>query len=134
MRFSLQPNGHQPDPHPKASTDQVGHDNPLFVYIRIPGDLDPQDRWERFADPLQQALEKDDLGTVTGGGSQFSEPDEDGNDFVEFCGIDVDLYDAVKGLALLRGELVRLHVPPGTMLLYQLDGHEREEPVYRMES
>jgi len=74
------------------------------------------------------------LGTVTGGGSQFSEPDEDGNDFVEFCGIDVDLYDAVKGLALLRGELVRLHVPPGTMLLYQLDGHEWEEPVYRMES
>jgi len=134
MRFSLEPNGHQPDPDPNASTDQVGHDNPLFVYIRIPGDLDPQDRWERFADPLQQALEKDDLGTVTGGGSQFSEPDEDGNDFVEFCGIDVDLYDAVKGLALLRGELVRLHVPPGTMLLYQLDGHEWEEPVYRMES
>jgi hypothetical protein len=97
MRFSLEPNGH-PDPDRNASTDQIGHDNPLFVYIRIPGDLDPQDRWERFADPLQQALEKDDLGAVTGGGSQFSEPDEDGNDFVEFCGIDVDLYDAAKGL------------------------------------
>lgn len=134
MRFPLEPNGHQPDPDPSASTDQESHDNPLFVYIRIPGDLDPQDRWERFADPLQQALEKDDVGTVTGGGTQFSEPDEDGNDFVEFCGIDVDLYDIVKGLALLRRELLRLRVPPGTALLYGLDGQEWEEPVYRMES
>lgn len=84
--------------------------------------------------PLQQALEKDDVGTVTGGGTQFSEPDEDGNDFVEFCGIDVDLYDAVKGLPLLRRELVRLRAPSGTTLLYELDGQEWEEPVYRMES
>ena len=134
MRFPLEPNGHQPDPDPKASTGQVSHDNPLFVYIRMPGDLDPQDRWERFADPLQQALEKDDVGTVTGGGTQFSEPDEDGNDFVEFCGIDVDLYDAAKGLPLLRRELVRLRVPSGTTLLYELGGQEWEEPVYRMES
>jgi hypothetical protein len=134
MRFSLESNGHQPDPDPNASTGQINHDNPLFVYIRIPGDLDPQDRWERFADPLQQALEKDDLGAVTGGGTQFSEPDEDGNDFVEFCGIDIDLYDVVKGLPLLRRELVRLQAPPGTALLYELDGHQWEEPVYRMDS
>jgi hypothetical protein len=134
MRFSLESNGHQPDPDPKASTGQINHDNPLFVYIRIPGDLDPQDRWERFADPLQQALEKDDLGAVTGGGTQFSEPDEDGNDFVEFCGIDIDLYDVVKGLPLLCRELVRLQAPPGTALLYELDGHQWEEPVYRMDS
>ena len=134
MRFPMEPNGHQPGPNPNSSTAQVSHDNPLFVYIRIPGDIDPQDRWERFADPLQQALEKDDVGTVTGGGTQFSEPDEDGNDFVEFCGIDVDLYDAPKGLPLLRRELVRLQAPPGTALLYRLDGQEWEEPVYRMES
>jgi len=134
MRRHQEPNGHPPERDPSASTDQVSHDNPLFVYIRIPGDLDPQDRWERFADPLQQALEKDDLGMITGGGTQFSEPDEDGNDFVEFCGIDVDLYDAAKGLALLRRELPRLHAPAGTTLLYELDGQEWEEPVYRMES
>jgi hypothetical protein len=134
MRFPLETNGHQPDPDPDASTRQVSHENPLFVYIRIPGDIDPEDRWEKFADPLQQALEKDDLGDVTGGGTQFSEPDENGEDFVEFCGIDVDLYDAVKGLPLLRRELARLQVPTGTALLYELDGHKWEEPVYRMES
>ena len=56
----------------------VNKDNPLFVYIKIPGDLDPFERWEQFEKPLQKALEKDGLGEVTGGGSQFSEPDEDG--------------------------------------------------------
>jgi hypothetical protein len=74
------------------------------------------------------------LGTVTGGGTQFSEPDEDGNDFAEFCGIDVDLYDAAKGLPLLRRELLRLQVPPGTALLYKLGGQEWEEPVYQTNS
>ena len=134
MRFSEEPNGSRPGPDPSPSTDQIKPDNPLFVYIRMPGDLDPQDRWERFADPLQQALEKDDLGIVTGGGTQFSEPDQEGNDYVEFCGIDVDLYDVARGLALLRRELVRLQAPAGTMLLYKLNGHEWEEPVYRTES
>jgi len=134
MRITQKSNGHQPLPDPNAPTDQVSHENPLFVYIRIPGDIDPEDRWGKFADPLQQALEKDDLGEVTGGGTQFSEPDENGEDFVEFCGIDVDLYDIVNGLALLRRELVRLQVPPGTALLYELEGQEWEEPVYRMES
>jgi len=104
------------------------------VYIRIPRDLDPQDRWDRFADPLHRALEKDTLGIVTGGGTQFSEPDQEGNDYVEFCGIDVDLYDSARGLAVLRRELVRLQAPAGTVLLYKLEGHEWEESVYRAES
>jgi hypothetical protein len=134
MRLSQKSNGHLPGPDSNTPADQVSNESPLFVYVRIPGDLDPQDRWERFANPLQQALENDNLGAVTGGGSQFSEPDEDGNDFVEFCGIDVDLYDVVKGLPLLRRELVRLRVPQGTMLLYELDGQGWEELVYRMES
>ena len=134
MHISQKSNGHQPAPDSNPRTEPASHENPLFVYIRIPGDIDPEDRWEKFADPLQQALEKDDLGNVTGGGTQFSEPDENGEDFVEFCGIDVDLYDAVKGLPLLRRELLRLQVPAGTVLLYELDGHEWEEPVYRMES
>ncbi|HEX3093436.1 MAG TPA: hypothetical protein VHW72_12475 [Candidatus Angelobacter sp.] len=134
MRISQKSNGHQSSPDSNRRAEPVSHENPLFVYIRIPGDIDPEDRWEKFADPLQQALEKEDLGDVTGGGTQFSEPDENGEDFVEFCGIDVDLYDAVKGLALLRRELILLQVPPGTALLYKLGGQDWEEPVYRMDS
>jgi hypothetical protein len=110
----------------------VNEGNPLFVYIKIPGDLDPFERWEQFEKPLQKALEKDGLGEVTGGGSQFSEPDEDGLESVEFCGIDIDLYDAWKGLALLHRELIRLQIREGTTLLYVLDGRGREEPIYHL--
>jgi hypothetical protein len=134
MRYAQEPNGHHSDLDSSTTKGRVSHDNPLFVYIRMPGDIDPEDRWNKFADPLQEALGKEGLGDVTGGGSQFSAPDEDGGDFVEFCGIDVDLYDVVNGLALLRRELIRLKAPQDTSLLYELEGREWEEPVYRRES
>jgi len=73
------------------------------------------------------------LGEVTGGGS-LSVPDEDGDYEDEFSGIDVHLYDAIKGPPLLRGELVRLQAPSGTVLLYEIDGKEWEEPVYSMKN
>ena len=119
------------DPESITRMNEVSETNPLFVYIKIPGNLGPMDRGDLFEDPLQEALDKEHLGEITGGGSQLS--DESGNS-IEFCGIDVDLYDAVNGLALLRRELARLQVPQGTMLLYELDGREWEEPVYRRES
>jgi hypothetical protein len=115
----------------KVTPTSVNRDNPLFVYIKLPVDLDPFERCERFADPLQDALETADLGVITGGGSQFSEPDSEGEESVEFCGIDVHLYDVKRGLALLRRELLRLEVPPGTTLLYEVDGQEYEEPIVR---
>jgi hypothetical protein len=122
------------DPDSTTRANQVTGDNPLFVYIKIPGDIGPIDRGERFEDPLQAALDKESLGEITGGGSQLSDLDEKGHRSIEFCGIDVDLYDPVKGLALLRRELVRLQAPPGTLLLYELEGHEWQEPVHRAES
>ena len=113
---------------------KVSESNPLFVYVKLPVDLDPDDRTELFADPLQDALEKEGLGTVTGGGSMLSPPDEDGERETEFCGIDVDLYNLEQGFALLRRELIRLQAPQGTTLLYRLGDREWEEPLYRMES
>jgi len=121
--------GLDPDSHTRAEL--VSPNDPLFVYIKIPGDFGPMDRGKRFEDPLQEALEREQLGTITGGGSQLSVPDEHGRSSFEFCGIDVDLCDAGKGLSLLRRELARLQAPSGTMLLYELDGKEWKEPVYR---
>ena len=46
-----------------------------------------------------------------------------------FCGIDVDLRDRGKGLPLLRQTLVKLHVPKGTVLQYEANGREFEQPV-----
>lgn len=119
------------DPDSVTRADQVSKDNPLFVYIKIPADIQPLDRGNLFEDPLQAALEKEGLGTITGGGSQLA--DESSNK-IDFCGIDVDLYDAAGGLQMLRRELVRLNAPTGTLLIYELNGHEWEEPVHRPEN
>jgi hypothetical protein len=35
-----------------------------------------------------------------------------------------------KGIAVLRSELVRLQAPLGTVLIYELNGQEFEDPVY----
>jgi hypothetical protein len=122
------------DPVSKTRIDQISRDNPLFVYIKIPGNLGPMDRGEKYEDPLNAALDKEKLGETTGGGSLLGQGSESGNLSIQFCGIDVDLYDAARGLALLRRELVRLRAPEGTMLIYELDGQAWEEPVYRKES
>lgn len=118
------------DPDATTNEKDVSEANPLFVYVRIPADLEPLERGERFEDPLQEVLEKNKLGTITGGGSQLSEPDDEGRRTVEFCGIDVDLYAPLEGLTLLRRELIRLSAPEGTTLLYELNGREWEEPIY----
>jgi hypothetical protein len=107
----------------------VNEENPMFVYVKMPVDLDPTDRDERFAEPLQEALERENLGAVTGGGSMEPDPDELGEEYV-FSGIDVNIFHAGKGLVLLRNELIRLNAPPGTSLLYELNGQELEEPIY----
>lgn len=118
------------DTHSATPESAVNEANPLFVYIKLPVDLQPLERGELFEDPLQEALEREKAGAVTGGGSLLSDLDENGQRHIKFCGIDVDLYEPAKGLALLRSELRRLEAPPGTMLLYELNGHEWEEPIY----
>jgi hypothetical protein len=113
-----------------ASKAEISKDNPLFVYVRMPVDLDPMDRHELFAEPLHEALEKENLGAVTGGGTMFVPVDDNDDEEVQFSGIDVDLYDRERGFALLHRELIRLQSPQGTSLLYELNGREWEEPIY----
>ncbi|HYX52908.1 MAG TPA: hypothetical protein VE783_05610 [Candidatus Limnocylindrales bacterium] len=110
-----------------TSLSSINKDNPLFVFVIMPGDIDVEDRWNNFQDPLDEALTKADLGCVTGGGSADGGED----DLAEpFSGVDVDLYDAAKGIEFLRQELVRLKAPPGTIMTYELEGREWEDPVY----
>jgi hypothetical protein len=91
----------------------------FFLYVRIPGDIQPIDRGERFEDPLQAALDKEDLGEVTGGGSQMGEGKS-----VEFCGLDVEVTDRDRGLRLIREVMRRLGAPRGTVI-------EEYLPVFR---
>ena len=103
---------------------EISKDKPLFVYVRMPVDLDPDDRHRLFAEPLHEVLEKENLGAVTGGGTMFVPLDKDDDEEVQFSGIDVDLYELERGIELLRRELIRLQAPRNTSLLYELDGRE----------
>lgn len=90
-----------------------------FFYVRIPGNIQPIERGERFEDPLQAALVAANLGEVTGGGSQMGE-----GKTVEFCGLDVEVTDRNKGLQIIRAVLRRLGAPAGTVI-------EEYLPIYR---
>ena len=115
------------DPDSVTVKDQVSEENPLFVYVKIPGNIGPMERGKLFEDPLQSALSREHLGEVTGGGSQLADED---TSTILFCGLDIDVYDVERGIALLRRELIRLKAPMDTFLFYELNGQEFEDPLY----
>jgi hypothetical protein len=116
-------NGKQPELDGRQETllgfaEQAQDDGNCFFYVRIPGDIQPIERGERFEDPLQAALEAEDLGEVTGGGPQMGEGKS-----VAFCGLDVVVRDRERGLALIRSVMRRLGAPADTVI-------EEYLPVY----
>ena len=82
-----------------------------FFYVRIPGDIQPLERAERFEDPLESALEESGLGSVTGGGSQLGE-----GTTVEYCGLDVVVSDREQALALIRKVMQSVRCPPDAVI------------------
>lgn len=112
-------------PAPQASDggDNDGAFDPeRFIYLKVPGNIQPIERGERFEDPLQAMLEETGLGGVSGGGSSLSDADAEGRRVVEFCGIDIDVDDRDAALRRLRAFLPELSIPPGTELHYTRDG------------
>jgi hypothetical protein len=89
-----------------------------FIYVMIPGDIQPLVRGERFEDPIADMLQAGALGSVSGGGSQLDEPYPDGRPRVAFCGIDIDVADRDRALGPLRAKLITLDVPDGTEIHY----------------
>ena len=95
----------------------------FFFYIRIPENVQPIERGERYEDPLQAALDAEDLGKITGGGSQMG----DGTS-IDFCGIDVEVYERERGLALIRSVMRSLGASPHTIIEEYLPTY-REHPL-----
>ncbi len=83
----------------------------FFFYIRIPEPLYPEERVEKYEEPLAEVLRAARLGKVAGGGQQLGE----GKSIV-YCGVDVELRERVRGLAVLRDVLARLGAPASTVL------------------
>jgi hypothetical protein len=93
-------------------------DPQLFLYVKIPGDVQPLVRGERFEDPLASALQEANLGDVSGGGSQLADPYPDGRPRVEFCGMDIEVSDRDRARALVMRKLIDLQAPRGTEIHY----------------
>lgn len=101
-----------------------GMDPETFLYVKLPGDIQPLERGERFEDPLADALIEAQLGDVTGGGSSMDEPDDDGRPRVEFCGIDVDTAAPEAARRLIREKLLELGAPSGTEIHFTSGGRQ----------
>lgn len=101
---------------------------PVFAYARLNAKIMPVDRGERFEDPLQEALEKNGYGAVSGGGT-MQKPDGE----IEYCGLDVDLTDLKKGVPFVCDFLAKCGAPKGSVLEFEEGGVERKTPFGRLE-
>jgi hypothetical protein len=114
----------------EAEEDDSAFDPERFVYLKIPGDIQPMDRGEWFEDRIEPALAQAGLGTVSGGGSSLSDSRADGSRVIEYCGVDIDVTELEPALVLLRTLLPQLPITPGTELQYTRGGDMLRD-IYR---
>lgn len=108
--FGVCDDGGQPSLLPETS----------FVYVRMPGDVQPVERHHLFEDPIEHQLKINNLGYVSGGGTLQSAPDEDGCCTIELTGIDIEAKDLDAVRALLRDLLPGLGAPIGTQIEFTI--------------
>lgn len=104
----------------------VRDDRPTrFVYVALPQPLEPDEREERFARPLDVELRLTDAGFVSGGGTLIDLSGEEGDDEeprIIHVGIDVDAYDLDRARGVLHEHLPPLGCAPGTRIEYEDGG------------
>ena len=91
-------------------------DDVEYMMVVLPGDLDPFARHYRFSVHIDAELRLTGLGCSVGGGTLYSEEDEDGESEIMFCICDVDATDVDGARALLRWHLPELGCPEGTLI------------------
>jgi hypothetical protein len=96
---------------------------PISAYAQLNARIMPLDRGERYEDPLGEALAENGFGQVTGGGTMQSKEGE-----IEYCGIDLDLFDVPQGVPFVCEFLARCGAPRGSKLQYEDEGRKVEVP------
>jgi hypothetical protein len=96
---------------------------PILAYAQLNARIMPLDRGERFEDPLIEALAENGYAQVSGGGTMQSKDGE-----IEYCGIDIDLFDVPKGVPFVCQFLEQLGAPKGSKLQYEWKGKKIEAP------
>lgn len=104
-----------------SRNEQVEAEPTELIYIMLPEPLEPVERSEKYADPLDAELRLTGLGYVSGGGSSLSDELPDGTREIESCGIDVDTMHVDDARALLRDHLPELGCRKGTTLQFRKD-------------
>jgi hypothetical protein len=93
----------------------------ISAYAQLNARILPLDRGERYEDPLGEALAGNGFGEVTGGGTMQSKEGE-----IEFCGIDIELFDVPKGVPFICDFLTQRGAPRGSQLQYESEGEKIE--------
>lgn len=97
--------------------------DPISAYVQLNIRIMPLDRGELFEDPLGEALEENEFGEVTGGGTMQTSEGE-----IDYCGIDLDLVDPKESIPFVCNFLTERGAPRGSKLTYEWEGDQREVP------
>ena len=100
-------------------------DGPIPVHVRLPDPLSPAARTVKYSDPLDEALRREKLGRVTGGGTQLTRDRR-----IVSVELDLELVDVEQGVPFVRHALRRLGAPPGSMVEFERFGLAVELPVH----
>jgi len=115
-----------------ASTDgaSAGEDapaqatDPVFVSVHIPEALDPEMREAKYGDPLNEALQEEGYGEVTGGGTLLTKAKPGKKQHIESIDLDVELTDLERGIPFLKKTLVALGAPKTSTLSFERNGKD----------
>ncbi len=98
-------------------------DDPVFLVVNLYTQMAPFDRHE-IEDAIEEALEPEGLGEVTGGGGFIGEVESGPQ-----CNIDLEVTNVARAVAAIRQVLQQLQVDPRTEIV-QYEPNEVRYPVY----
>src|SRR5262245_27897189 len=96
---------------------------PVLAYARLNARILPLDRGDRYEDPLSEALAENGYAEVTGGGTGMLPSGE-----IDYCGLDIDIYDVEKGVPFICDFLANRGAPRGSALQFEQNGEKVEVP------
>ena len=99
----------------------------IAAYATLNARIQPMDRGDRYEAPLLDALESGVIANVVGGGSQLLP----GGNEIEYCCIDLEIFDLKRGLPLVTSILETAGAPKGSYLSYVEDDESHRIPFGR---
>jgi hypothetical protein len=104
----------------KKKQEQREPESSNYIVVQLNARVQPMHRGEFFEDPLDEELQGQSLGGVSGGGTMLSENRE-----IDYCDIEMEVTDPSREVASKIIEILeRLGAPKGSKLKIEADGSE----------